>query len=123
MLFGAFPIVYQEERGWSQGLGGCAFLGVLVGMLLGVLCMVPENIRYNKKAKKSKDNRLPPEELLPPSIVGSIFIPIGMFWFAWTNYPSIHWIVSIMAGVPFGFGMLLVFISAFNYIATKAAHH
>lgn len=31
MLFGAFPIVYQEYRGWSEGIGGLAFLGVAVG--------------------------------------------------------------------------------------------
>lgn len=28
MLFGAFPIVYQEKRGWSAGIGGLSFLGV-----------------------------------------------------------------------------------------------
>jgi hypothetical protein len=28
MLFGAFPIVYQQGRGWSPGIGGLAFLGV-----------------------------------------------------------------------------------------------
>jgi hypothetical protein len=116
MLFGAFPIVYQEERGWSEGLGGCAFLGILVGMLLAVAYIIPENIRYNKKAKKSKDGRAAPEDRLPPSMVGSIFIPLGMFWFAWTNYPSIHWIVSIAAGAPFGFGTCLVFYSLFNYL-------
>ncbi|KAK6407812.1 MFS siderochrome iron transporter 1 [Elasticomyces elasticus] len=33
MLFGAFPIVYQDERGWSPGVGGLAFLGVAVGMI------------------------------------------------------------------------------------------
>jgi hypothetical protein len=116
MLFGAFPIVYQQVRGWSEGIGGCAFLGVLVGMLLAVAYMIPENTRYNKKAKMSEGGRAPPEARLPPSMIGSIAIPIGMFWFAWTNYPSIHWIVSIMAGAPFGFGMVLVFLSIMNYL-------
>jgi multidrug resistance protein len=116
MLFGAFPIVYQEERGWSEGIGGCAFLGVLVGMLLAVVYMIPENTRYNKKAKESEDGRASPEARLPPGMVGSIAIPVGMFWFAWTNYPSIHWIVSIAAGAPFGFGMVLIFLSIMNYL-------
>jgi len=48
--------------------------------------------------------------------VGSIVIPVGLFWFAWTNSPSVHWIVSILAGVPFGFGMVLVFLSIMNYL-------
>lgn len=26
MCFAAFPVVFQEERGWSQGVGGLAFI-------------------------------------------------------------------------------------------------
>jgi hypothetical protein len=37
MLFAAFPIVYQQAHGWSYGIGGLAFLGVLIGFTTGVL--------------------------------------------------------------------------------------
>lgn len=40
----------------------------------------------------------------------------SVFWFAWTNSPSIHWIVSIIGTAPFGFGMVLVFLSIMNYL-------
>jgi hypothetical protein len=59
---------------------------------------------------------LPPEARLPPAIVGAFALPIGLFWFAWTNYPSVHFMASISAGVPFGFGMLLVFLALMNYL-------
>lgn len=49
-------------------------------------------------------------------MVGSVFLPIGMFWFAWTNQPELHWAISISAGVPFGFGMVLTFLSTMNYL-------
>ena len=49
-------------------------------------------------------------------MLGSAFIPIGLFIFAWTNYPSIHWIVCIIFTAPFGFGMVLVFLSIMNYL-------
>lgn len=39
-----------------------------------------------------------------------------MFTVAASDGPSVHWIVSIMAGAPFGFGMLLVFLSMMNYL-------
>jgi len=42
--------------------------------------------------------------------------PIGLFWFAWTNYTSIHYLVSIAASVLFGFGMVLIFTSIKNYL-------
>lgn len=115
MLFAAYPIVFQEVRGWSEGIGGLAFLGILVGMLCAVAYTFPENKRYAKKCSETT-GRLPPEVRLPPSMVGGIALPIGLFWFAWTNYPSIHWMASIAAGAPFGFGMVLVFLSVFNYL-------
>ncbi|KAJ5569597.1 uncharacterized protein N7459_009027 [Penicillium hispanicum] len=115
MLFAAYPIVFQEVRGWSEGVGGLAFLGILVGMVIAVLYTFPENARYAKKCSQTTD-RLAPEVRLPPSMVGGVALPIGLFWFAWTNYPSIHWMASVAAGAPFGFGMVLVFLSVFNYL-------
>ncbi|KAJ5319940.1 hypothetical protein PENANT_c040G06928 [Penicillium antarcticum] len=115
MLFAAYPIVFQQVRGWSEGIGGLAFLGILVGMVLAVAYTFPENFRYAKKCAETTD-RLAPELRLPPSMVGGIALPIGLFWFAWTNSPSIHWMASVAAGAPFGFGMVLVFLSVFNYL-------
>lgn len=115
MMFAAFPIVYQEKRGWNQGVGGLAFLGIMVGMLLAVVYTLWDNKRYIKTQDKH-DGFAPPEARLPPTMVASIAIPVGLFWFAWTNYPSIHFMASIAAGVPFGFGMVLVFLGIMNYL-------
>lgn len=116
MLFGAFPIVYQEYRGWNQGIGGLAFMGVMVGMLAAVAYVaLYENGRYMRAADKA-GGFAAPEQRLYMTMLGSVFVPAGMIWFAWTNYPSIHWIVSILAGVPFGFGMVLVFLGVMNYL-------
>ena len=115
MLFGAFPIVFQENRGWSQGIGGLSFGGVATGMLIGVVYSIFDNKRY-ANAEKKHNGEAPPEARLPPAMVGALALPIGMFWFAWTNYPSVHWIVCIIATVPFAFGMVLVFLSGMNYL-------
>ncbi|GKZ86077.1 hypothetical protein AnigIFM56816_000928 [Aspergillus niger] len=115
MLFAAYPIVFQQARGWSEGIGGLAFLGILVGMVIAVSLTIPDNLNYAKKCQQA-NGRLPPEVRLPPSILGGIALPIGLFWFAWTNYPSIHWMASVAAGAPFGFGLVLVFLSVFNYL-------
>ena len=119
LMFGAFPIVFQRERHWSEGIGGLAFLGVAFGMIVAVVYTIFDNDRYRniENACKAKGQRgAPPEARLPPSMIGSIFIPLGLFVFAWTNYPSIHWIVCIIFTAPFGFGMVLVFLSIMNYL-------
>jgi MFS family permease len=81
MLFSAFPIVYQENRGWSQGIGGLSFIGVMLGMIIAVCYSIWDNKRYRLFSEKC-DGKAPPEARLPPSMVGSICLPIGMFWFA-----------------------------------------
>ncbi|KAJ5901887.1 hypothetical protein N7495_002415 [Penicillium taxi] len=115
MMFAAFPIVYQVERGWNQGVGGLAFLGIMVGMLIAVVYSLWDNKRY-VKVQEAHEGFAPPEARLPPCMWASATLPIGLFWFAWTNYPTIHWMASIAAGVPFGFGMVLVFLSIMNYL-------
>jgi len=116
LLFGAFPIVFQEGRGWNQGVGGLAFLGVAVGMISGTAYTIFDNRRY-RRVEAAHGGSAPPEEgRLPPGLVGAAAIPVGMFWFAWTNSPSIHWIVCILGCVPFGFGMVLVFLPCMNYL-------
>lgn len=74
-----------------------------------------DNKRYAREVEKAK-GQAQPEARLPPAIIGSVLLPIGMFWFAWTNGPEIHWIVSIIAAGFFGSGMVLVFLSLMNYL-------
>ena len=119
MMFAAFPIVFQQQRGWSQGVGGLSFIRVAIGMIAALIYTVFDNDRYRniENASVAKGERgAPPEARLPPSMIGCVCIPVGLFVFAWTNYPSIHWVVCIIFTAPFGFGMVLVFLSIMNYL-------
>lgn len=120
MMFAAFPVVYQEGYGWSQGIGGLAFVGVAVGIVLAVIYTLFDNKRYSnildKAEKEGHSVRASPEARLPPGMLGCVFLPIGLFWFAWTNGPSVFWLVSIVGTGFFGFGMVLTFLSVMNYL-------
>lgn len=105
--------MYQQHRGWSEGIGGLSFLGMAVGIMLGIGYMFPDHSRYKRLSASGKPD---PEARLPPAMVGAVAIPISMFWFAWTNGPDQHWIVSIAAQVPFGFGFVLVYLSIQAYL-------
>ena len=111
MFIAAFPIVYSEQRGWSPGVGSLAFLGMTVGMLAGLFYTINDNKRYDRLG-----NAATPESRLAPTRIGAVALPIGMFAFAWTNGPSIHWSAGIILSAPFGFGMVLVFISVLVYL-------
>ncbi|OCT52285.1 putative MFS-type transporter [Cladophialophora carrionii] len=115
LLFGAYPIVFQQVRGWSEGIGGLPFLGVAAGMVLGILFAGWANKWYTDEAARN-GGIAPVEARLPPAFYGAVAIPIGLFWFAWTDYPSIHWISPVLAGVPFGYGFTVVFLAVTNYL-------
>lgn len=83
MLFGAYPVVFQLERGWSAGTGGLAFLGVAVGMISAVPVVALINKWYIKQGAESENGVAPPEARLPGGMLGGIAVPVGMFWFAW----------------------------------------
>ncbi|CRG88786.1 putative transporter mfs2 [Talaromyces islandicus] len=133
-----------EAAGWRWVCGVNAILsGVLT--ILGTLT-IPEtyspvllrerankltaandNPRYiallRKHREKSPNTPLPPESRLAPAMLGAILLPLGLFWFAWTCQPSVHWIVSILANIPFGMGMVMIFLSLFTYIADVYTVH
>ena len=46
----------------------------------------------------------------------AVAIPVGLFWSAFTNYESIHWISPVVAGIPFGFGFTVVFLAVTKYL-------
>ncbi|KAH6610383.1 MFS multidrug transporter [Trichoderma cornu-damae] len=116
LCFAAFPIVFQQGRGWSPGIGGLAFTGIAIGVTAATVGSIFDNARYTRAAARSPDGVAPPEARLPPAILGSVLIPIGLFWFAWTNGPSVHWIVSIIGSIFFAAGIILVFLSLINYL-------
>lgn len=115
MLFAAMPIVYQEHRGWSEGKGGLSFLGITLGIVFASITVIPIYFNYRNKTTAAK-GRLAPEERLPSAMFGAISLTVGLFWFAWTIQPSIHWMASIAAGVPLGYGMVMVFLPVLNYL-------
>lgn len=116
MLFGAFPIVYQQERGWSPGIGGLPFLAIAIGMVLAIAYSVfIEQPRYLRVVDACR-GFAPPEARLPATIIGGCTFPVGLLWFAWTNSPSVPWEASVAAGIPFGFGIVLVFIGVLGYL-------
>lgn len=86
-----------------------SFLGIFVGMALGVLTDPLWRKNYDRLNRKREEatgeiGGSEPEYRLPPTIAGAILVPVGMFMFAWTTYSSVHWIVPIIGSTIFGMG-------------------
>ena len=49
-------------------------------------------------------------------MVAAIALPIGLFWFAWTSDPPVHYIVPILSGLPTGMGIAQIMIGLVQYL-------
>ncbi|RMD39823.1 hypothetical protein DV735_g5305, partial [Chaetothyriales sp. CBS 134920] len=112
--FTAYPVVYHQTRGWPAGIAGLSFLGICVGMAIATLTSPYVNRIYAIYTKRLGGPC--PEARLPHLIFISWLVPGSLFWFAWTALPPIHWMSGIAAGVPFGFGLILLFLGITSYL-------
>ncbi|KAI5866396.1 major facilitator superfamily domain-containing protein [Durotheca rogersii] len=80
-----------------------------------------DNDKYVELVDKLGAQSAPPETRLPGCCIGGVSIVIGLFWFSGTANPDIHWVVNTLAGVSFGFGIILATISSTNYLVDSYA--
>lgn len=121
MFFVAFPIVYQEGKGYSASITGLMFIPLALGVLGSAACAPMVNKHYLKLGAKH-GGKPPAEARLIPMMISCWFIPIGMLIFAWTSYPNLHWIGPAIGGFPVGFGFIFLYNSANNYLVDTYQH-
>ncbi|KXN89076.1 putative drug/proton antiporter YHK8 [Leucoagaricus sp. SymC.cos] len=117
LAFQAYPVIFQGEHNFNLQDTGLGFLGIGLGLILG-LATQPYWNRFYTRVTEANEGQLPPETRLYMGQVGAICVPVGLFWLAFTTYPSVPWIVPIIASIPFGTGIYFVFTSTFTYLVT-----
>jgi hypothetical protein len=114
LFFEAFPLVFKNNHGFELQYIGLSFIGLGVGEVVGGLIsrpIVSALTDWFLRGKNREEELHKPEFRLIPAMLGAILVPIGMFWFAFTGYASVPWIVPILAGIPFGWGVVLGILS------------
>lgn len=116
LFFEAYPISFSQVRGWTNlGVAALPFIGIMIGVFLGVaLIIYATKTRFARKF--AKHGHVVPEERLIPMMIASVLLPIGLFWFGWASSPNISWVPQVIAGVPIGMGILVIFMQGLNYI-------
>lgn len=114
-FFEAFPLVYPVMYGFSLGMTGVAFLCVLVACGIGMAIyiaylyfyIVPDIMKNGLRAQ---------EHRLVPALFGSFGPPIGLFIFAWTSNPDIHWIGSVIGITIYSAAVFVIMQCIFVYV-------
>lgn len=117
-FFAAVPYTFGRVYGFSLQHSGLVFLSIVIGCLLGLITvMLCDVFLYRKQSQKYPPHQTPPEHRLYPAIFGSIGLPIGLFWFAWTANDHISWASPAASVIPFAWGNLCVFVSTMQYMS------
>lgn len=112
-FFASFPYVYSTVYGFSIEQVGLTFISIAIGSLLGsVSVILVDRLVYQKQAVKGKmsGERVPPEQRLHAAMMGSVLLPLGLFWYGWTAREGVHWLSSVIAAVFIAWGNLCIFV-------------
>ncbi|CZR63831.1 related to FLR1-Putative H+ antiporter regulated by yAP-1 and involved in multidrug resistance [Phialocephala subalpina] len=105
-FFESFPLVFPVMYRFNLGESNLPFLSVVVALLICIpLYSAYYLVIVEPRVKVSGFG--PPEERLIPGLVATFFVPAGLFLFAWTARPSIHWTVPTI-------GVCLVMIGEYT---------
>ncbi|KAK4105190.1 MFS general substrate transporter [Parathielavia hyrcaniae] len=120
LFFGAFPLIFRTNYGFNLWQVGLTFMGLLVSMIVaGLSTPFWTKLRHDLVEKRRKETGVlkdEPEDQLPPVIFAAPLITGGLFWFGFTTYPWVHWIVPIIGSGVFGLGMSLAFTGIFTFL-------
>lgn len=122
LLFTTIPEVFIEKYGFSQGNVGLAYLGLGVGMMIGVAA-VGTLSDYLLKRLTRKHGKRKPEFRMPSMIPGAILVPAGVFIYGWTAEYGIHWIVPIIGTSILGMGILFILVHMSLFLLPFASEY
>lgn len=123
LFFTTITFVFEGSYGFSSSAGGLAYIGVGVGMAIGMAILGTQSDKIVKQAMAKRKAK--PEDRLPLrlTVPGAIGFPIGCFIYGWTTYYQVHWIVPIMATSLVGLGNLTALMTIQTYLVDAFTIH
>ncbi|KAG2132085.1 major facilitator superfamily domain-containing protein [Suillus clintonianus] len=128
LMFTTFPDLFSNVYHFSIGIGGLPYIGIGVGFLSAAvfgakICDKTYIYLATQNGGKGK-----PEMRIPALIFGSLFVPVGLFWYGWSAQAEIHFMMPIVGTAIFGFSIMtaslaiqLYLVDTFTYAASAVA--
>ncbi|KAK7747230.1 hypothetical protein SLS53_001483 [Cytospora paraplurivora] len=116
LLFTTIPTVFEETYGFNVGLTGLVYLGLGCGTTLGWIIITLYSDKSVIKLAKANNGEFEPEMRLAVSMFFSWLLPITFFWYGWSAEYKVHWMSSIISLMPFGTGIMGLFLPITTYL-------
>lgn len=113
------PIVFSELYGFSTFQTSLIQLALSLGAIVGTIVNPIQDRLYIRSAKRNMERpgKPIPEARLYFAVPGSLIFTVGMFWYGWSSYPHIHWIVPALGIGCVGYGIYGIYLAVVNYLA------
>lgn len=82
----------KTGHGFSTIGVGLSFLGIIVGITIGPITNLIQERYYHRRVKELDGANIPEARVWLMRWAG-LGLPVSLFWFAWTSYKEVHWIV------------------------------
>ncbi|KJA21402.1 hypothetical protein HYPSUDRAFT_140645, partial [Hypholoma sublateritium FD-334 SS-4] len=116
LMFTTFATFFSSTYGFQPGVGGLAYLGLGFGFVLATIFGAKFADRVYKYLGSKNGGVTTPEMRIPALFFGSLFVPVGLFWYGWSAQAKLHWIMPIIGSGIFGFGMMTTFLPILLYL-------
>jgi len=128
LLFTTFPELFATTYGWGPGVSGLAYLGPGIGFVTSTSLGAPLMTKIYTTLTERNGGVPKPEFRIPSMMIGSVIVPVGLLWYGWAAEQRLHWVMPIIGGGIFTFGLMLIYIpiqlylvDAFQYAASALA--
>lgn len=109
--FGSTSYILQRYYHFNLREVGLSFMSVIIGYLLAALLFGIFDKTLYAKAAAVGNGTAAPEHRLYAGMVGSVFLPASLFWYAWEVKTNGNWAALVASGIPFGLGSFSIFVS------------
>ncbi|PKX91208.1 MFS transporter [Aspergillus novofumigatus IBT 16806] len=114
LFLSVIPITFQEKKGWSEGVAGLPYIALCIGTTLGFALNFLQ-IRKYRSIVADPAREATPEARLYGAMLGSIWLPIGLFIYSFTQYKELHWIAPVIALLLITIGIFFIFESCYSF--------
>ncbi|KAI9832760.1 MAG: hypothetical protein M1819_003980 [Sarea resinae] len=110
---------FSNNYGFSTFQTSLIQLAISAGAIVGTIVNPFQDWLYLRSARYNKE--IPgtpiPEARLYTAVPGSLLFTAGLFWYGWSSYPSVPWIVPTLGIGCVGLGIYSIYLAVVNYLA------
>jgi hypothetical protein len=115
LLVSSIPVAFSLAYGWEGTITTLPMIALFIGLLFGCVCNILAGLRY-ARIVKANNNKPVPEQRFPAMMMCGWLLPAGLFMFAWSCRPDIHWAVPMIGLGIADIGFIVIFQGCLNYL-------